>query len=139
MFYCKSRISTSWWKGTQGLQTSLPLGAGLSLSTRLCLDEPWKNPSCPSMGTCPRVSQYPAWTCWSHCPDPIGLAPCSCPRSGCCRSWQGELAVPRLPPVLGVGRAQRRPQSQDSWAPALVYPCGRLPTAATCVSRSDLC
>lgn len=28
MFYCKSRISTGWWKGTQGLQT--PPAAGLS-------------------------------------------------------------------------------------------------------------
>lgn len=43
---------------------------------------------------------------------------------------------PDCHPVPGLGRAQSSPEPR---APALVYPCGRLPTAATCASRSDLC
>lgn len=80
----------------------------------LCLDKPWKVLSCSPLGTCPRVSQCPAWTHWSHCPDTISLSLCSCPRSGCCVPWQGKVAVPRLPSSAGPGRAQGRAQSKTN-------------------------
>lgn len=106
----------------------------------LCQDKPWKIPFHPVLwGTCPRISHAPTgptgatalitsvWLC----------APASEAAAAC--HGRARWMCPDFHPVPGLGRAQRRPQSQDYQAPSLIYPCGRLPTAATCVSRSDLC